>query len=74
LLGKLNGLLRNPEMVREMGEMQKKRVQQEYNWEAIVAKTQNVYQQVAAQKKIVKVPVRSVRKLKFAEKFFSLFF
>jgi glycosyltransferase involved in cell wall biosynthesis len=74
LLGKLNGLLRNSEMVREMGEMQKKRVQQEYNWEAIVAKTQNVYQQVAAQKKIVKVPVRSVRKLKFAEKFFSLFF
>ena len=74
LLGKLNGLLRNSEMVREMGEMQKKRVQQEYNWEAIVAKTQNVYQQVASQKKIVKVPVRSVRKLKFAEKLFNIFF
>jgi glycosyltransferase involved in cell wall biosynthesis len=74
LIGKLNGLLRNPEIVREMGEMQRKRAMKEYNWEAITEKIQNIYGQAVAQKKIVKVPVRAVRKLKFAEKFFSLFF
>jgi glycosyltransferase involved in cell wall biosynthesis len=71
LMGKLNGLLRNPEMVCEMGVLQKKRVVQEYNWEAIMEKTLAVYSQAVAQKKIINVPAR---KLKFAEKFFSLFF
>jgi glycosyltransferase involved in cell wall biosynthesis len=74
LIGKLNGLLRNPDLVREMGEMQKKRVLKEYNWETILEKTQNIYQQAIARKNIINVPVRSVRKLKFAEKLFSLFF
>lgn len=74
LIGKLNGLLHNPDMVREMGEMQKKRALKEYNWETITAQTQNVYQQAVAQKKTVKVPVRAIHKLKLAEKFFSLFF
>jgi glycosyltransferase involved in cell wall biosynthesis len=74
LMGKLNGLLRNPEIVREMGEMQRKRVAQEYNWEMITEKIQNVYQQAVARKKTIEVPVRSVRKLRFAEKFFSIFF
>ncbi|MDD5527469.1 MAG: glycosyltransferase family 4 protein [Patescibacteria group bacterium] len=74
LIGKLNGLLRNPQIVREMGEMQRKRALSEYNWEGIVEKIQKIYQHLSAQKKLVKVPVRQVRKLRFAEKFFSLFF
>jgi glycosyltransferase involved in cell wall biosynthesis len=74
LMGKLNGLLRNPDLVHEMGEMQRKRAIKEYNWESIVDKIQNIYQQTAAQKRIVKVLVRPTRKLRFAEKFFSLFF
>jgi glycosyltransferase involved in cell wall biosynthesis len=74
LIGKLNGLLRNPEIVHAMGEMQKKRVEKEYNWEGVAAKIQAVYNQVTAQKKTFKIPVRSARKLKFAEKFLSLFF
>lgn len=73
LIGKLNGLLRNPQVVREMGEMQRKRVLKEYNWNEITENIQNVYKRVVDTKRIVKVPVRS-RKLKFAEKFFSLFF
>lgn len=73
LIGKLNGLLRNPQVVREMGEMQRKRVLKEYNWEGITENIQNVYKRVVDNKRIVRVPVRS-RKLKFAEKFFSLFF
>jgi glycosyltransferase involved in cell wall biosynthesis len=74
LIGKLNGLLHNPEMVREMGEMQRKRVMKEYNWETVTANVQKIYQEAVSQKNIINVPVRSVRKLKFAEKFFSLFF
>jgi glycosyltransferase involved in cell wall biosynthesis len=74
LIGKLNGLLRNPEIVQAMGEMQKKRVLKEYNWEAVTEKIQAIYGQAIAQKKTVKTSVGSARKLKFAEKFFSLFF
>jgi glycosyltransferase involved in cell wall biosynthesis len=74
LFGKLNGLLRNPEIVRAMGEMQRKRALKEYDWSAVLEKTQAVYGRAVAQKKIVKIPVRSARKLKFSEKFLSLFF
>jgi glycosyltransferase involved in cell wall biosynthesis len=72
LMGKLNGLLRNPEMVREMGERQRKRAAAEYDWGKIVEKTEKVYA-MAAQRKPAAKPV-GVRKLRFAEKFFSLFF
>jgi glycosyltransferase involved in cell wall biosynthesis len=71
LLGKLNGLLRNPEMVREMGERQKKRAASEYNWEAIVEKTQKAYRDAVAQKQVVKI---RARKLRFAQRFLNLFF
>ncbi|HTX87210.1 MAG TPA: glycosyltransferase family 4 protein [Candidatus Nanoarchaeia archaeon] len=74
LVGKLNGLLRNSEMVREMGEMQKKRALKEYDWEKILAKTQNVYRSVATRERLAVKPARAARKLKFAQKFFSLFF
>ncbi len=70
LTGKLNGLLRNPEIVSAMGEMQKKRVLKEYDWEAIVRSTEKVYH-AALQKKPV---VIKVRKLKFAQRFLNIFF
>jgi|WetSurMetagenome_2_1015567.scaffolds.fasta_scaffold03437_5 glycosyltransferase involved in cell wall biosynthesis len=71
LIGKLNGLLRNPEIVREMGVMQKKRAAQEYNWETAVAKTEQVYHDVVLRKKPAQL---KMRKLKLAQKFFNLFF
>ena len=74
LMGKLNGLLHNPEIVADMGEMQRKRAMKEYNWDVITEKIQAIYANVVMQKRIVKVPVRQASKLKFAEKFFSIFF
>jgi len=57
-----------------MGEMQKKRALKEYDWEKILAKTQNVYRSVATRERLAVKPARAARKLKFAQKFFSLFF
>jgi len=71
LTGKLNGLLRNPKAVKAMGVMQKKRVSEEYDWSVITENIQKAYHDAIAQKKSIVAPVR---KLKFAEKFFSLFF
>ncbi|MDD4902456.1 MAG: glycosyltransferase family 4 protein [Patescibacteria group bacterium] len=74
LMGKLNGLLRNPEIVREMGEMQRKRAASEYNWEKVSDKVQNVYRSVAFPQKAAGKSAQGVRKLKFAQRFLNLFF
>jgi glycosyltransferase involved in cell wall biosynthesis len=71
LMGKLNGLLRNPDIVREMGEMQKRRVLKEYDWAGIVASTEKVYHNAVMQRKPVQT---KVRKLKFAQRFLNIFF
>jgi glycosyltransferase involved in cell wall biosynthesis len=71
LIGKLNGLLRNPEVVKAMGEMQKKRAMQEYNWDAIVEKIQKIYGQAAVPRNISGL---TPRKLSFASKFLNIFF
>jgi glycosyltransferase involved in cell wall biosynthesis len=73
LQGKLNGLLRNPEIVKDMGDMQKRHVEKEYNWENIMEKTQAVYRQLALRRNVVRIPVRSGR-IKFAQRFLNLFF
>ena len=74
LMGKLNGLLRNPEIVRAMGEMQQKRAASEYDWDKALEKIQQIYRLVAAAKQTVAKRAQPMRKLKFAQKFFSLFF
>jgi glycosyltransferase involved in cell wall biosynthesis len=71
LMGKLNGLLRNSEMVEEMGQMEKKRVLQEYDWNKIIENTQKVYHEVISRKKSLMTPFR---RFKFAQKFLNLFF
>lgn len=70
LMGKLNALLRNPDVVRNMGKLEKKRVTAEYNWKKIVDKVQEVYNNAIINKKEAKVGL----KLKLAKKFLSFFF
>jgi glycosyltransferase involved in cell wall biosynthesis len=74
LIGKLNGLLRNPQIVREMGEMQRKRAASEYNWDKALEKIQNVYRSVVIVPRTAVKPVQRVHKLKFAQRFLNLFF
>jgi glycosyltransferase involved in cell wall biosynthesis len=71
LMGKLNCLLRNPKIVREMGQLEKKRVKEEYNWEAIVDKIVKLYNNALLTKRQER---KSLKKLKFAQKFLNLFF
>jgi len=70
LMGKLNALLRNPEVVKNMGAMQKERVASNYNWQNIVDKVQKIYNNAVLNKKEAKIGL----KLKVARKFLSFFF
>jgi glycosyltransferase involved in cell wall biosynthesis len=71
LLGKLNCLLRNSEIVKETGERALSRVNKEYNWNEIVDKVINVYSEVVLQKKRAS---SKLAKLNFAGRFLNLFF
>jgi glycosyltransferase involved in cell wall biosynthesis len=71
LMGKLNCLLRNPEIVKKMGRMEKNRVRMEYNWSNIVEKIEALYEDVVNDKRNER---RALKKLKFAQKFMNLFF
>ncbi len=71
LMGKLNCLLRNPKIVSEMGQLEKKRVKEEYNWGSIVDKIVKLYDNALSVKKQER---RALKKLKFAQKFLNLFF
>lgn len=69
LMGKMNALLRNPDIVKNMGKLQKKRVKAEYNWIDIVDNLEKVYNNAIINKKKVKVGF----KLKLAKKCISFF-
>lgn len=70
LMGKLNALLRNPEVVKNMGALERERVASEYNWRKIVDKVKEVYNNAILNKKEAKIGL----KLKVARKFLSFFF
>lgn len=71
LLGKLNCLLRNSEIVKETGIRARERVLKDYNWNEIIDKVINVYGEVVLQKK---KSFRKLAKLNFAGRFLNLFF
>ncbi len=71
LMGKLNCLLRNPKIVSDMGQLEKKRVSQEYNWGTTVDKIVKLYDNALSVKKQER---RALKKLRFAQKFLNLFF
>jgi glycosyltransferase involved in cell wall biosynthesis len=67
---KLNTLLRNPDIIKNMGEKERERVLREYNWEAIVDKVQKIYNSAL----LNKISNKKNLKLKLAQKFLNLFF
>ncbi len=74
LVGKINGLLKNPSMVKDMGRLGKERVTKEYNWNNIVDNIINLAYTEAVKNKEKKQKNLKIVKLKFVRKIFNIFF
>ncbi len=70
LAARLRTLLRNPDIVEKMGEMERQRVANEYDWNDIVDKITKIYNNVL----IKKISEKNRLSLKVAKKFLNIFF
>lgn len=70
LAARLRTLLKNPDIVEKMGEMERQRVADEYNWGDIVDKIEKIYNNVL----IKKISEKRRFSLKVAKKFLNIFF
>lgn len=70
LAGRLKTLLRNPEIITKMGELERERVLKNYDWKDVVDKIAKIYNNSL----LNKVSAIKSTKLKLAQRFLNIFF